>query len=108
MARLTRAEILDPSEVAIAHIMNRTVRRCFLFGDDPVSGENFDHRKVWIEKHLPAAERLDDLILLAHLGSSGHLKPIISRQYPVEEAVAAHRHVDSGRNIGNIAIQWDA
>ena len=52
MARLTRAEVFDPGEIAIAHVMNRTVRRCFLFGDDPFSGKNFDHRKVWIDRYL--------------------------------------------------------
>ena len=52
MARLARAEVFDPSEIAIVHVMNRVVRRCFLFGDDPVSGKNFDHRKVWIEDQL--------------------------------------------------------
>ncbi len=34
------------------HVTNRVVRRCFLFGDDPVSGKNFDHRKVWFEDEL--------------------------------------------------------
>ena len=24
----------------------------FFFGDDPISGKNFDHRKVWIEDQL--------------------------------------------------------
>ena len=52
MARLARAEVFDPSEIGIVHVMNRVVRRCFLFGDDPVSGKNFDHRKVWIEDQL--------------------------------------------------------
>ena len=52
MARLARAEVFDPSEIAIVHVMNRVVRRCFLFGDDPISGKNFDHRKVWIEDQL--------------------------------------------------------
>ena len=52
MACLARAEVLAPSEIAIDHVMNRVVRRCFLFGDDPISGKNFDHRKVWIEDQL--------------------------------------------------------
>ena len=52
MARLARAEVFDPSEIAIVHVMNRVVRRCILFGDDPISGKNFDHRKVWIEDQL--------------------------------------------------------
>ena len=52
MARLPRGEVIDPNEVAIVHAFNRTVRRCFLFGDDPLTGKNFDHRKVWIEESL--------------------------------------------------------
>jgi len=52
MVRLARAEVFDSAEIAIAHVYNRTVRRCFLMGDDAVSGKNFDHRKVWIEDYL--------------------------------------------------------
>ena len=52
MARLARAEVLDPSEIAIVHVMSRVVRQCFLIGDDLFSGKNFDHRKVWIEDQL--------------------------------------------------------
>ena len=46
MARLARAEVFDPSEVAALHICARVVRRCFLFGVDPFTGENHDHRKI--------------------------------------------------------------
>ena len=52
MARLSRLEVFCPEEVAVEQMMNRVVRRCFLFGTDPVSGKNFDHRKVWIEEQL--------------------------------------------------------
>ena len=52
MARMSRAEVFDPGEVAVGHVFSRTVRRCFLMGDDPVSGKNFDHRKRWIEEYL--------------------------------------------------------
>ncbi|XZE18385.1 hypothetical protein SH449x_003677 [Pirellulaceae bacterium SH449] len=48
MARISRAEIFAPDEVAIAYCINRTVRRHFLLGDDPITGKNFDHRKAWI------------------------------------------------------------
>ncbi len=34
------------------HVVNRTVRRCFLLGDNPVSGQNYDDRKVWSDKKL--------------------------------------------------------
>ena len=52
MVRLACSEVFDPDEIVIAHVYIRTVRRCFLMGDDPVSGKNFDHRKVWIEQYL--------------------------------------------------------
>ena len=75
MARLARAEVFDPAEVAIAHVISRTVRRCYLFGDDPVSGKNFDHRKVWIEQHLQqfAAAFGIDLICFSILSNHYHL-----------------------------------
>ena len=50
MVRLAHAELFDASEVAILHVIGRVTRRCFLFGFDPVSGKNFDHRKIWIEE----------------------------------------------------------
>ena len=52
MARLARTEVFAADEVAIVHVMNRTVRRCFLLGDDPVTGKNYDHRKQWIDAQL--------------------------------------------------------
>jgi hypothetical protein len=52
MARLARAEVFDPNEVTVAHVFNRTVRRCFLMAMTlSVSDKNFDHRKVWIEEY---------------------------------------------------------
>lgn len=52
MARLSRADVFAADEIAIVHLMNRTVRRCFLLGEDPLTGQNFDHRKVWIDEQL--------------------------------------------------------
>ena len=52
MGRVSRAEVFEPSEVAICHVFARVVRRCFLLGNDPVTGKNYDHRKVWIEQQL--------------------------------------------------------
>ncbi len=40
MARMARAEVFAPDQVAVVGVMNRVVRRCYLLGDDPVSGKN--------------------------------------------------------------------
>jgi len=52
MAPLARVEVFAVDEIAIVHVVNRTVRRCFLPGDDPFSGKNVDHRKVWLDEQL--------------------------------------------------------
>ena len=75
MARLARAEVFAPDEIAVVHVMNRVVRRCFLLGNDPMTGNNYDHRKVWIEEQL---ERLAaffgiDLLCFSILSNHFHL-----------------------------------
>ena len=75
MARFARVEIFAADEIAIVHVMNRTVRRCFLLGNDPLTGKNFDHRKDWMETEL---ERLAqnmgiDLLCYAILSNHFHL-----------------------------------
>ena len=52
MPRLAREEVFAPDEIAIVHVMNRVVRRCFLMGIDTPTGKNYDHRKRWIERLL--------------------------------------------------------
>ena len=75
MARLARVEVFSPDEIAIVHIMNRVVRRCFLLGNDPVTGNNYDHRKIWIEELLQrlAACFGIDLLCFAILSNHFHL-----------------------------------
>jgi hypothetical protein len=74
MARLARAEVFQPTEVATVHLCARVVRRCFLFGDDPVTKKNFDHRKIWIEEQikLQAAQFGIDIIALAVMSNHFH------------------------------------
>ncbi len=75
MARITRAEVFSPDEVAIVHVIGRVVRRCFLLGDDPITGKNFDHRKLWIERRLErlAAAMGIDLLTFSILSNHFHL-----------------------------------
>ena len=52
----------------------------------------------------PAAERVEDLAVLAQLAAAGEFTPVIDRRYPFEQMVEAHRYVDSGRKRGNVVI----
>ena len=75
MARLARAELFDPAEVAVVHCINRCVRRCFLCGDDPLTGRNYDHRKAWLERRLEflAGQFGIDVLAFSILSNHFHL-----------------------------------
>ena len=86
MARLARVEVFAADEVAIVHVMNRTVRRCFLLGDDPVTGKNYDHRKVWVDEQLVHQAKHFGIDLLCQAIMSNHLHLVLrSRPDVVKE-----------------------
>jgi hypothetical protein len=47
-----RSQLVELDDTPDYHCMARFVRRAFLWGDDPVTGYNFDHRKLWIAASL--------------------------------------------------------
>jgi hypothetical protein len=85
MARLARAEVFAPEEIAIVHVMNRVVRRCFLLGSDAVTGKNYDHRKQWIEDELKQLAAGFGIDLLGYALMSNHIHLILRSRPDVVE-----------------------
>ena len=52
MARQNRRDIFDPLEVGAFHAVQRTIRRAWLCGHDPLTGKSFEHRRTWIQNRL--------------------------------------------------------
>lgn len=77
MARTTRADVFTPDEIAVVHCHSRVVRRCWLLGDDPVSGKNYDHRKVWIEDELARLSACFGIDLLCYSLLSNHFHLVL-------------------------------
>ncbi len=51
-----------------------------------------------------------DVILLKELAETGEYKPVIDRQYNLDQIVEAYRYVESGQKTGNVVIkiaQWE-
>lgn len=77
MSRMTRAEVFDPREVAVLHVIARVCRRCFLFGEDPITGKNFDHRKLWIEQQIKIQAAHFGIDVLAFSLMENHIHQIL-------------------------------
>lgn len=77
MARLARREMIDPSEVQVCHTISRCVRRAFLCGDDPVSGESYEHRRQWIRDRLEFLASVFGIDCLTYAIMSNHIHLIL-------------------------------
>jgi REP element-mobilizing transposase RayT len=52
MPSYPRREIVANDEIDVCHCIARCVRRAYLCGDDPMTGNNHEHRKQWIRDRL--------------------------------------------------------
>ncbi|MCA9180020.1 MAG: hypothetical protein KDA51_01170 [Planctomycetales bacterium] len=80
MARPNRSEVISPDESCIVHVISRVVRRCFLLGDDPLTGKNYDHRKEWIEILLQHQAKHFGVDLLCFSLMSSHFHLVLKSQ----------------------------
>ena len=44
------------------------------------------------------------LTVIAELAAAGTLKPVVDRTYPLAQAAAAHRYVETGQKTGSVAL----
>lgn len=93
MAACPRRHIVAYGEVGVYHCWNRCVRRAFLCGFDPLTGKDYNYRRVWIRKQQQQLARLFAIDIAFHSELSNHIhlvlrtRPDIAQTWSDEEVV---------------------
>ena len=77
MPSCARKTVVDQDEVGVYHVWGRCVRRAWLCGDDPVSGNNYDYRRDWICKNEEAFAALFAIDIGFHVEMCNHLHLVL-------------------------------
>jgi len=77
MARPKRESVFGQEEVAIAHCVQRCVRRAFLAGKDEASGKDFEHRRGWIRLRMELLASAFGVDVLNYAVMSNHVHSIL-------------------------------
>ena len=75
--RSTRSDIYKPDEIAVVHVMAKTVRHMFLFGYDEFTRKCYDHRRSWIEQQLFLQAKFFGIDLIAYAVMSNHFHLVL-------------------------------
>ena len=81
MPRVNRREIFADDEIQVFHLINRCVRRTFLFGIDENTGRDFSHRKDWIRDRLEVLAGIFAIDVMGFAVLSNHMH-IVARTRP--------------------------
>ena len=84
--RQARGEVIDPAEIQVVHCVQRCVRRAFLCGDDPLSGQSFEHRREWIRQRLEFLASVFAIDCLTYTVMSNHIHLVLRSRPDVLES----------------------
>lgn len=88
-----RRNVVDDDQVGVYHVWSRCVRRAWLCGLDPLTGNNWSHRKSWFFERLQELTAIFaiDACVWAILSNHYHLilrnRPDLAAQWTDEEVV---------------------
>ena len=74
---IPRKYIVDTETPGFYHCISRCVRRAYLCGDDPITGNNCDHRKAWLEKRMLELASIFSVELYAYAIMDNHYHLVI-------------------------------
>jgi len=97
-----RKTIISLNDTHYYHCVSRCVRRAFLCGNDPYSGQNYEHRRQWLEDKLHEVANIFSIKLCAYAVMNNHyhvvlnVRPDLAKQWSDKEIIERWHRLFSG------------
>jgi len=72
-----RSQQISLAKTPFYHVISRCVRRAYLCGSDPLTGKNFNHRRIWIEDRIRLLSSLFTVDICAYAIMSNHIHLVV-------------------------------
>ena len=73
-----RKFIINSSVTSFYHCISRCVRRAYLCGQDPVTGESYEHRRQWVQDRLLLLSKVFAIEICAFAVMSNHVHIVLN------------------------------
>jgi REP element-mobilizing transposase RayT len=96
---MTRArnQLISLDTTRYYHCISRCVRRAFLWGEDSVTGKNYEHRKEWVISRLQELADIFAIDICAYVVMSNHYHLVLR----------VDRHKAESWSVSQVAEQWE-
>ncbi|MDA1373093.1 MAG: transposase, partial [Proteobacteria bacterium] len=83
---IPRKLIVDNEQSGVYHCIARCVRRAFLCGLDPLTGNSYEHRKAWVQYRIFELAEIFSITVYSYAVMSNHVHLVLQTNPDISNA----------------------